>query len=98
MIKLRKLKPAELARRKEINRRKSGPIYLPNIDEILVLDEFVGDTYFSLADFYLLKIEDYIDRRVVDAAIENHENVCDYCSNFEPCPNITSIYEAYGEL
>lgn len=97
MIKLRKLGPAELAEKikKEFREakirltRNTKPVYLPDIDKILLMDEYVfAKIPDSLVDEFVFPYE------IIDSAVENHFQLCEFCKSGEPCPNLPSILAA----
>lgn len=77
--------------------RYTKPVYLPNIDEILAVDEFVNG-YNVLADSYLLNSDDYIPQEIVNSVAENHINGCEFCEIGEPCPILPSILAAWDSI
>lgn len=93
MIKIRKLGPAELAKRienkkieQEIKLIRDKPFYLPHFNSVLLLDEYVGTRIpDDIAEDFGLPLE------IVDSIVENHLDSCEICLVGEPCSNLASI-------
>lgn len=68
--------------------KKLKPVYLSNIDRILLIDEFLGNHAPDFVDDFEVPFE------IIDSAVENHLQTCEFCTDGEPCPNLPSILAA----